>query len=351
MTTSFWQNRRVLVTGHTGFKGGWLVAWLRHLGARVTGYALEPSTSPSLFAAAGLDEGIQSIISDVRDAPSVAAAFRSGEPEVVFHLAAQPLVRVSYTAPVDTFSTNVMGTVNVLEAARSVPSIRAVVVVTTDKCYEDQHWPWPYRETDPLGGFDPYASSKACAELATRCYRDSFLAARGVGVATARGGNVIGGGDWSQDRLLPDIVDACAKGTSVRLRNPHAVRPWQHVLDLAGGYLTLAERLADEPDRFSGAWNFGPDERSDITVGDLARRVVELWGSGRVEIDDPSPLHESAALRLDSSKARAALGWRPRLSFDETVAWTVEWYRAFAAGDGARRLVDAQIARYEGGAA
>jgi CDP-glucose 4,6-dehydratase len=348
MTRGFWQNRSVLVTGHTGFKGGWLVTWLRRLGARVTGYALEPSTSPSLFVAANLHDGIQSIIGDVRDAGSVAAALHSGAPEVLFHLAAQPLVRVSYAAPVETFSTNVMGTVNVLEAARSIPSIRAIVVVTTDKCYEDQHWPRPYRETDPLGGFDPYASSKACTELATRCYRDSFLAGRGVGVATARGGNVIGGGDWSQDRLLPDLVEGCRKGTPVRLRRPEAVRPWQHVLDLAGGYLTLAERLAEAPDQFSGAWNFGPDERSDITVGDLARRVVELWGSGRLELDESSQPHESAALRLDSSKARAELGWRPRLSFDEAVAWTVEWYRGFAAGDGARPLVDSQIERYEG---
>ena len=333
------------MTGHTGFKGGWLTAWLRRLGANVAGYALDPSTSPNLFDAACIDDRITSLIADVRDAEGLRQAFSFAAPEVVFHLAAQPLVRQSYAAPVDTFATNVMGTVNVLEAARTTPAVRAIVIVTTDKCYEEQ--PHPHREDDRLGGHDPYASSKACAELVTSCYRDSFLAARGIGVATARGGNVVGGGDWTADRLLPDIIAACERNAAVRLRYPNAVRPWQHVLDLLSGYLTLAEKLVERPAQFSSAWNFGPDGEGEVTVGEVAQRVVSLWGSGRVEAETSPVPHESATLRLDSTKARAQLGWKPRLSLDDTLRWTVEWHRDFAGGRDARALVEAQIARYE----
>jgi CDP-glucose 4,6-dehydratase len=347
MTRAFWRGRQVLVTGHTGFKGGWLVEWLRGLGANVTGYALSPSTSPNLFEAANIGDGITSVIGDVRDVAGLTQAFIAAGPELIFHLAAQPLVRQSYFAPVDTFATNVMGTVHVLEAARVTPSVRAVVVVTTDKCYEDRNGTAPHRETDRLGGHDPYASSKACAELVTSCYRDSFLSARGVGVATARGGNVLGGGDWTPGRLVPDIITACRQGAPVRLRYPDAVRPWQHVLDLLNGYLMLAEKLVDEPERFSDAWNFGPED-SDVTVGELARRVVALWGSGRVEVEASPAFHESAILRLDSSKAREALTWRPRWSLDETLRSTVEWYKELARGRDARQLVESQIAHFEG---
>jgi CDP-glucose 4,6-dehydratase len=347
VSLSFWRDRSVFVTGHTGFKGGWLTAWLQRAGARVAGYSLEPSQSPNLFMRARIGNGVASVIDDIRATPRVVDAVFAAAPEIIFHLAAQPLVRASYADPVETFATNVMGTVNVLEAARRVPSVRAVVVITTDKCYEDQNWPWPYRESDPLGGHDPYAGSKACAELVTRSYRDSFLSSRGMGVATARGGNVIGGGDWSRDRLLPDIVAACERDSVVRLRNPEAVRPWQHVLDLLLGYLTLAEKLVEAPARFSGAWNFGPDERSNATVRDVAERVVALWGAGRVELDAPSELHETATLRLDSAKARTALGWKPRLSFEESLQWAVDWYKAAAGGRDARELVDAQLERFE----
>lgn len=347
MNPSFWRGRRVLVTGHTGFKGGWLVAWLLRSGAQVTGYALEPSRSPNLFQRAKIGEGIVSVTADIRDLARVAEVLQATRPEIVFHLAAQPLVRASYADPVETFTTNVMGTVNVLEAARPVASLKAVVVVTTDKCYENQGQNRPFRETDPLGGHDPYASSKACAELIARSYRDSFLSARGMGVATARGGNVIGGGDWSPERLLPDIVAACEKDAAVRLRNPDAVRPWQHVLDLLCGYLTLAQKLVEDPTQFSGPWNFGPGEESNVTVRALAERSVTLWGTGRVEIDAPSLLHEASTLRLDSSKARAALGWRPRLSFVEMLQWAVEWYGSAARGGDARQLLDAQIERFE----
>lgn len=347
MSRAFWRNRSVLVTGHTGFKGAWLVAWLRRLGADVSGYALEPSTSPNLFDAANIGDGISSVIGDVRDVSRVTEAMLAAAPEIVFHLAAQPLVRQSYSAPVETFATNVMGTVHLLEAARGAPSVRAVVVVTTDKCYEDQSSSSPYRETDRLGGHDPYASSKACAELVTSSYRDSFLRDRGVGVATARGGNVLGGGDWTPERLFPDIIAAFERGSAVRLRYPDAVRPWQHVLDLLSGYLTLAEKLVADPQQFSGAWNFGPEEQSAVTVRELAQRTIALWGGGRLGVETASAPHESATLRLDSSKARSALGWQPRWSLDETLRSTVEWHKGFASGRDARELMESQIARYE----
>jgi len=344
---SFWRNRSVFLTGHTGFKGSWLTAWLQRMGARVTGYALEPLRSPNMFHQAKIGEGMESVIADIRDPGLLSSRISSAAPEIIFHLAAQPLVRSSYSDPVETFSTNVMGTVHVLEAARLASSVRAVVVITTDKCYEDRGWPWPYRETDRLGGRDPYAGSKACAELVARSYRDSFLSARRVGVATARAGNVIGGGDWSNDRLLPDIIASCERDSAVRLRNPDAVRPWQHVLDPLCGYLALAERLASAPERFSEPWNFGPDEQDNVTVRELAQRAIDLWGGGRIELDEPSTLHESATLRLDSSKARTLLAWRPRLSFGEALQWAVDWYKAWAAGGDARQLVEAQIEHFE----
>jgi CDP-glucose 4,6-dehydratase len=337
---SYWSGRRVLVTGHTGFKGGWLAAWLKRLGARVTGYALAPAQRPNLFELANIGDDIESSIGDLGDLVRLSAVVAAAEPEIVFHLAAQPLVRLSYEQPVETFATNVLGTVNLLQAARAVRSIRAIVVVTTDKVYENRDWVWPYREKDRLGGHDPYAASKACAELVTSSYRDSFFTAGNVGVATVRAGNVIGGGDWSRDRLVPDVIMACQERNSVRLRNPTAVRPWQHVLEPLHGYLMLAERLAEEPAVFGSEWNFGPDENDALTVGEVTRRLIALWGSGSAEIDSDAHPHETHALRLDSSKARTLLGWRPLLDVDEALRWTVEWYRKPGS-------LDMQIERFE----
>jgi CDP-glucose 4,6-dehydratase len=335
MSASFFRDRRVLVTGHTGFKGGWLATWLKLLGARVHGFALPPEGAPSLFDAARVGEGMVSRLGDVRDAAAVEAAVEEADPEVVFHLAAQPLVRRSYDDPVGTYAANVMGTVHLLDALRRAPRVRSVVVVTTDKCYENREWEWGYREDDALGGRDPYSSSKACTELVAAAYRDSFLARRAgapVGVATARAGNVIGGGDWAEDRVVPDTVRALSLGEPVVLRNPGAVRPWQHVLEPLRGYLVLAERLWADPERFARAWNFGPRDDDAVPVGALVERMVAAWGGGsylaRPAADGK---HEAGLLRLDCSRARAGLAWTPLLTLDATARMTVDWYRAHAA--------------------
>jgi len=347
--TAFWRGRRVLVTGHTGFKGAWLSLLLERLGAQVTGLALPPATEPSLFAAAGLERQIDSRLGDVRDAATVTEVVRAAEPEVILHLAAQALVRESYRDPVGTFATNLLGTVHLLEAVRRHPSARAVVIVTSDKCYENREWLWAYREKSALGGRDPYAASKACAELATRAFRESFFTGDGPAVATARAGNVIGGGDWAADRLVPDTVAALAAGRPVELRYPHAVRPWQHVLDPLAGYLRLAERLAAEGAAWAEPWNFAPAEEDAQSVGWLVARLQEAWGGGTSGwTDQPGPRpHEHVYLKLDASKARARLGWRPRLRLADTVAWTISWYRAFAGGADAASLAHEQLARYE----
>ena len=325
----FYKGKRVLVTGHTGFKGGWLATWLKLMGSRVTGLALPPEPGrPSFFESARVAEGMASVTADVRDFDSVRRVFQEHRPEFVFHNAAQALVRRSYGDPIGTYATNVMGTVHVLEAARQTPSLRALVVVTSDKCYENREWVWGYREQDPMGGFDPYSSSKGCAELVTAAYRRSFFAAKKCGlVASARAGNVIGGGDFSEDRLVPDLVRGLMSGAKVVIRNPQALRPWQHVLDPLHGYLLLARRLWNREQEFAEPWNFGPKE-NPISVADLAGRFVKLWGQGKMQfLQNRSQMHEAHYLKLDCSKAHTRLAWEARLNLDDMLRWTVDWYR------------------------
>ena len=330
VSREFWGDRPVLVTGHTGFKGGWLATWLLDLGARVSGYALTPHTTPSYFVRCGLAERVPTTFADVRDAEALRAALATTRPRTVFHLAAQPIVRLSYKAPLETIAINVLGTATLLEAVRHTPSVEAVVVVTSDKCYENLERPEGYREDDPLGGHDPYSASKAAADLIAAAYRRSFFAEAGPRVATVRAGNVIGGGDWAADRLVPDAMRALVAGEPIRVRNPAAVRPWEHVLEPLGGYLRLAERLAAS-DTFAGAWNFGPRDADAVSVGVLADLIVGQWEGARWEATpEGNPPHEAGLLRLDWSKARTRLGWHPGLSLKEAVALTVRWYRAAA---------------------
>ena len=335
----------MLVFGHTGFKGSWLSLWLHRLGARVAGCALPPPTRPSLFDLGGLEAVIPTTFGDIRDAQVPLEAMAEWQPDIVFHLAAQPLVFRAYREPVETYATNVMGTVHVLEAVRQAPSVRAIVVVTSDKCYGEQ--PQACREDDRLGGDDPYSSSKACAELVAQAYRQTFLAERGVGVATARAGNVFGGGDWAADRLLPDCMRALTCGRMIEIRRPRAIRPWQQVLEPLAGYLLLAERLHNDPKAFAQAWNFGPDPAAARSVASVVARVVECWGEGArwADVSTDTP-HEAASLTLDPSLARQRLGWETRLPLDEGLAWTVDWHCRLQAGDAARSLCEEQIARY-----
>ena len=349
-----WQGRRVFLTGHTGFKGGWLALWLARRGAQIRGYALDPADEPNLFTAASVGAVLDDIRGDIRDYVKLEASMTEFRPEVVFHLAAQPLVRHSYADPLGTYATNVMGTAHVLEAVRKTPSVRAVVCITTDKCYQNREWVWPYRETDPLGGHDPYSSSKACAEIVAAAYRSSFfpsdrLHEHHVAVATARAGNVIGGGDWSEDRLIPDLIRGFRSGEPVLIRHPHAIRPWQHVLEPLHGYIGLAERLLAGQPAFATAFNFGPAEDDAWTVGRVATKLVGLWGNGASWVSDKVPsVHEAHFLRLDSSKARAELHWRPQLSTETALEWTADWYRAWQQGEKMRGQTDGQIAAYEG---
>ena len=348
---AFWDGRRVLVLGNTGFKGSWLSLWLHRMGADVAGLSLPAPTDPSLFALADLQDLVPTTYGDIRDLAVVGNAMRAWQPQVVFHLAAQALVLRSYRDPIETYATNVMGTVHVLEAVRSCPSVRSLVVVTSDKCYENREWQWAYRESEAMGGHDPYSSSKACAELVTSAYRRSFFTAAGgrtVGVATARAGNVIGGGDWAQDRLLPDCMRALTNGRCIRIRNLRAERPWQHVLEPLRGYLLLAERLDADAARFGEAWNFGPFDEDVRSVAWIVSRVVEQWGEGAAwtSMASEAPPYEPTSLKVDASRARAALGWVPRLRLAGGLAWTVDWYRRLGAGNQARALTDEQIARY-----
>lgn len=346
--TSYFDGKRVLLTGHTGFKGSWLALWLHMLGAEVTGLALEPE-EPSLFDAAGVRDVVDSRISDIRDLATIERVMADARPEVVLHLAAQALVRASYAAPVETYATNVMGTVHVLEAARHTPSVRSVVVVTSDKCYENTDLERGYREGDPMGGADPYSSSKGCTELVTAAYRRSFFATPSrAAVASARAGNVIGGGDWAADRLVPDIVRAVAAGTPVSIRNPEAIRPWQHVLEPLAGYLMLAERLGTDGHEWAEGWNFGPPANDALTVREIAERTVARWDQGSIEYtpaaDDPEEAHQ---LRLDASKSVERLGWRPFLSAGQAVDLTVDWYRGYALDPAsARSSTESQIRAY-----
>lgn len=344
---AFWRGKRVLLTGHTGFKGGWLALWLHRLGAQVCGVALPPATDrPSLFDAAAIASVTDSHFCDIRDAGALAAIVRQARPEVVLHLAAQPLVRLSYREPLQTFDTNVMGTANLLDALRGLPDVRVALCITTDKVYRNEEWPHPYRESDALGGHDPYSASKAAAELVAACYRDAFLNAQGVALATARAGNVIGGGDWSEDRLLPDAVRAWQGQRALDIRSPDAVRPWQHVLEPLAGYLRLAEALWTRPE-LAGPYNFGPPSQDTATVRDVVELARAAYGSGEVVYGQSTQgPHEAGLLALDTSRARSVLGVVSRWSLAQGVANTMQWYRALHEGADARALCDDQIAAY-----
>lgn len=343
----FFAGKKVFVTGHTGFKGSWLSLWLSSMGAHVTGYALDPPTTPSLFSLARVSELVDSRIADVRDAESLARAMVEAQPEIVIHMAAQPLVRDSYIIPVETYATNVMGTVHLLEAVRGCPSVKAVVNVTTDKCYENREWVWGYRENEPMGGFDPYSSSKGCSELVTAAYRNSYFQ-RSVALASARAGNVIGGGDWATDRLIPDCISALLAGEPVRIRNPHAIRPWQHVLEPLSGYLSLAQKLYESGTEFAEGWNFGPTDDDAKPVEWIVECMCRLWGNGaRYEIDAGDHPHEAHYLKLDCSKARMRLGWRPRWNLEIALDSIMEWTNVYRSAGDLRRCCLEQIDSYE----
>ena len=337
---SFWRDKRVFLTGHTGFKGSWLSIWLASMGAKLRGYALEPPTTPALYNEARVGELMESDIADVGAADTLLDAVRSFEPEIVLHMAAQPLVRASYANPVATYATNVMGTVHLLEAVRQIESVRAVVIVTSDKCYDNQEWEWGYRECEPMGGHDPYSNSKGCAELVTDAYRRSFFSGTNTAVGSARAGNVIGGGDWADDRLVPDILKAFAADEVVVVRNPGATRPWQHVLEPLSGYLRLAQALYAEGQDAARGWNFGPHDEGARPVQWIVEQMSEMWGGGAHEIagNDGSQPHEATYLKLDISRARAGLGWNPTWSLEETLQRIVAWHKGWLSGLDPRQL-------------
>jgi CDP-glucose 4,6-dehydratase len=349
MTPLFWKNKKIFITGHTGFKGSWLCLWLQSLGAELCGYALKPTTQPNLFELAQIANNMQSIIADIRDLEKLQTAIDAFQPDIILHLAAQPLVRYSYEAPVETYSTNVMGTVNLLEAARQCESVKVVLNVTTDKCYENKEWIWAYRENERLGGHDPYSNSKACSELITQSYRDSFYTKLEKGLASARAGNVIGGGDWSTDRLIPDIINSIISEKEIELRYPQAIRPWQHVLEPLSGYLQLAEKCWNEPQIYSEAWNFGPEAQEAVPVHKIVEQMLLQWGS-QVKWKDVSnnALHEATYLKLDITKAKELLNWQPRLNLKQALGLTVDWYKAWQARQDMQLFTLQQIKAYEG---
>jgi CDP-glucose 4,6-dehydratase len=349
---AFWAGKRVFLTGHTGFKGSWMSLWLQQMGAQVTGFALAPPTEPSLFEVARVGEGMRSILGDIRDRALLEQALISADPEIVIHMAAQPLVRASYDDPVGTYATNVMGTVHVMEAVRKAGAVRAVCVVTTDKCYENREWAWGYREDEAMGGYDPYSNSKGCAELVTSAYRRSFFGGEGAAaVGSGRAGNVIGGGDWAVDRLIPDILRAVETGEPVLIRNPLAIRPWQHVLEPVSGYLVLCQALWNRPGLAAEAWNFGPRDEDARPVQWIVERMVALWGEGAAWTRDESiQPHEANYLKLDISKARAGLHWQPRWTLAQALDGIVAWHRAWLSGADMNRYCLDELARFHSAA-
>lgn len=348
----FWQGRRVFITGHTGFKGGWLSLWLNLLGAEIAGYSLAPLATPNLFRIAGVDQFTDTTIADICDLDALITALRRHRPEILFHLAAQPLVRASYVTPLETYRCNVLGTCTLLEAARACDSVRAIVVITTDKCYENREWVWAYRENDALGGYDPYSNSKACTELAVSAWRQSFFSPaeylkHGVALASARAGNVIGGGDWSMDRLVPDVVRSFLADEPAHIRNPKATRPWQHVLEPLRGYLALAKRLVEDGVAFAEAWNFGPSYEDAKPVEWIVDQLAAQWGSGaKWKIDRSEQPHEAQTLRLDWSKSMHALGWSPVMALEEGLRFTIGWHRAWHQGADMKKYTEKQIQQY-----
>ncbi|MBD9356734.1 CDP-glucose 4,6-dehydratase [Methylomonas sp. EbA] len=350
--SDFWRGKRVFITGHTGFKGGWLALYLHRLGAEIKGYALPAPTTPSLFQVADVASVLQHVEGDIRDLTCVMTEMQIFQPEFVFHLAAQPLVRYSYQQPVETYATNVMGTVNLLEAVRHTSSVKSVVIVTSDKCYENKEWLWGYRENEPMGGFDPYSNSKGCSELVTASYRNSFFpseryAEHGVAVASVRAGNVIGGGDWAQDRLIPDIMKAFMVGEAVTVRNPTAIRPWQHVLEPVTGYVLLAEQLYKKGSRYAEGWNFGPSEADAQPVSWILEKLADLWGNGASwQIDGSEQPHEAHYLKLDCSKAKTLLGWGPRWTLAQALAMIVDWNLAYQQGKDMRQVCAEQLEQF-----
>ncbi len=347
MNPAFWKGKRVLMTGHTGFKGSWLSLWLQSMDAHVVGYALSPPTNPSLFEVAEVGKGMASIIGDIRDMERMSAVFAEHQPEIVIHMAAQPLVRYSYAHPIETYAVNVMGTVNVLEAIRKTPSVRAAVNITTDKCYENREWPWGYRENEAMGGFDPYSSSKGCAELVTSAYRQSFFEATGMALASARAGNVIGGGDWAADRLIPDFLRALDAGKTLEIRSPQSTRPWQHALEPLAGYLLLAEHLYTEGMSFAEGWNFGPGDEDAKPVRWIVERLAEMREDVKWQCDNKPQPHEANYLKLDSSKARIRLGWYPRWRLRDALQKSLEWHEAWKKEADMRSFTLSQIANYQ----
>lgn len=353
VSATFWRGKKVFMTGHTGFKGSWLSLWLQTMGAQVTGFALQPPTNPSLFEVAKVAQGMTSIIGDIRDAEALAKAMRDAAPDIVIHMAAQPLVRYSYVNPVETYSTNVMGTVHLLEAVRQTPSVRAVINVTSDKCYENREWVWGYRENEPMGGFDPYSNSKGCAELVTSAYRNSYFTPTPINhqpstaLASARAGNVIGGGDWAADRLIPDILRAISENRPVVIRSPHAIRPWQHVLEPLSGYLLLAQRLYEQGATYAEGWNFGPSDEDAKPVQWIVERLTEQWGDGASwQLDGGEHPHEAHYLKLDCSKAKMRLDWQPRWHLAHTLEMIVGWQRAWLDKQDMRSFTLKQIEQY-----
>lgn len=357
MNPSFWRGKRVFLTGHTGFKGSWLSLWLQSMGAEVTGFALNPATNPSLFDVANVGAGMLSVIGDVRDLNLLQKTMQEADPEIVIHMAAQPLVRYSYINPVETYATNVMGSVHLLEAVRHTKSVKAVVNVTSDKCYDNKEWVWGYREDEAMGGYDPYSNSKGCAELVTAAYRSSFFnpadyAKHGVAIASARAGNVIGGGDWAGDRLIPDFIRAIVAGETVVIRSPNAIRPWQHVLEPLSGYLVLAEKLYVQGNQFAEAWNFGPSDSDAKSVEWIISQLVSNWGNGSSFKVDASiaNLHEAHFLKLDCSKARINLGWKPQWDATETIKRICAWHKAHLNGQDMKVYALGEIGQYEASA-